>query len=265
MIRPNKSLGQHFLVNQGVIDRIALWVKQLASVEPNHQVCEIGPGPGALTQELLKLGLKVSAVEIDTRMLALLREKFAAELESGQFRLIAADATQIRPATLSDDPNLRWVVCGNLPYNVGSQIIFNFLENFSAASRFCFMLQKEVVLRFIAECGAGKDYGALSVKMAWATRALGHFWVKPGSFQPPPKVDSGVFAFERRQGPDLKLDPLVRGAAYDRAAQFVSRLFQQRRKMIRGQVPALASTPHGSRRPEELTPEEWYQVAAEHG
>lgn len=264
MIRPNKSLGQHFLVNQGVIDRIAHWVKQLAQ-EGSYQVCEIGPGPGALTQELLKLGLKVCAVEIDARMLALLREKFAAEIASGQFRLIEADATRITPELLSDDPALRWVVCGNLPYNVGSQIIFNFLENFAAAPRFCFMLQKEVVLRFIAERGAGKDYGAISVKMAWATRGLGHFWVKPGSFQPPPKVDSGVFAFERRHGADLVLDPLVRGAAYDRAAQFVSRLFQQRRKMIRGQVPALATTPFGSRRPEELSPEEWYQVAAEHG
>lgn len=263
MIEAKKSLGQHFLINQGVIDRIADQVL-LFSEQGRAPVCEIGPGPGPLTEALLKRNLRVTAVEIEHRMVEHLHEKFSAEVASGQLQILERDAMALTRDTLTA-AELPWVVCGNLPYNVGSQIVFHFLEDFPQAERFCFMLQKEVVLRFIAERGAGRDYGGIGIKMAWLTRPQGHFWVKPGSFRPPPKVDSGVFSFVRRNGPELPFSPTERGGAYDRASRLVSRIFQQRRKMLRGQIPALASLPIGALRPEDLSPEEWLRLAAEHG
>jgi len=256
VISPNKSLGQHFLVNEGVIARIAERVDSLS--EKSRAVLEIGPGPGALTRALLASGLKVLAIELDSRMIVSLKENFAKELGAGDFKVIEADALTVNLGEeMAAFSKSSWVACGNLPYNVGTPILFRLLEEAPEADRFCFMLQKEVVLRLISKGGA-KDYGIPSVKMAWSVDDLGHFWVKPGSFNPPPKVDSAVFAFRRKALP--LANPLERGGLYDKAGDFVAQFFRQRRKMMRGTLASLTETRWGAKRPEEISPEDFLSL-----
>jgi 16S rRNA (adenine1518-N6/adenine1519-N6)-dimethyltransferase len=255
LIRANKKLGQHFLTNEGVVARIADQVEGLA--QGSRIAIEIGPGPGALTRALLARKLQVHAVELDPRMIEHLKTQHAGEIASGQLTLHHADALKIDLAELPTQPS---VVCGNLPYNVGTAIVFRFLEEFPQADRFCYMLQKEVVLRLISESG-GPDYGLAGVKLAWSTRVGGHFWVKPGSFTPPPKVDSGVFWFERLAKEFLLADPLTRGSTYDQGALVVAKLFQHRRKMLRATIRELAPTPFAQCRPQELDPKTLLELA----
>jgi 16S rRNA (adenine1518-N6/adenine1519-N6)-dimethyltransferase len=254
-----KSLGQHFLTNQGIIDRIASWVDQL-SESGKKQVLEIGPGPGPLTEALLAKGLRVTALEIDERMLEHLREKFSEQIAKGQLELIQGDANRVALEPLRSKG--AWVVCGNLPYNVGTGIVFRMLEDFPEATHFCYMLQKEVVLRFTSGPGE-QGYGIPGIKLRWCTRDLGRFWVKAGSFTPPPKVESGVFAFERLPPSEALANPAERGGAYDKASRFLEKVFQHRRKMLRAGIRALADTPWGSRRPEELKAEELFKLSQE--
>lgn len=264
--RADKSFGQHFLVNEGVVARIADRVEQLAGA--GREAVEIGPGPGALTGALLARGLRVRAVELDKRMKETLEERFAEQIASGQFSLLLGDAIEVPMdevrAGLRGD---RIVLCGNLPYNVGTEIVFRFLEECPWAASFCYMLQKEVVLRLLAGHAYGEgeraDYGVPSAKLAWCTRALDRFWVKPGSFAPPPKVDSGVFSLERLTNPPA--DPLERGGVYDRAAEIVGRAFRQRRKKSRNSVPELDGTEWGEKRPDEISPTEYLEIARRKG
>ncbi|MBS1985574.1 MAG: ribosomal RNA small subunit methyltransferase A [Bdellovibrionales bacterium] len=262
----DKRFGQHYLVNQGVIDRIADTIaSQSKSGGGQRAVLELGPGPGALTRALLARGLRVVAVELDPRMEPVLRETFAAEVAAQRFEVLRTDAMTVDLAEVARVLGTeRVVVCGNLPYNVGSQLVFRFLEEFSPADRFCYMLQKEVVLKFISASQTDRerrDYGPPGVKLNWCTRVNGHFWVSPGSFSPPPKVDSGVFWCERLPLAEAPANALERGGLYDRAAAVVARAFQQRRKMLRAIFPELASTEWATKRVEELTPLDLLRLA----
>ena len=263
----NKKLGQHFLVNTGVIDRIADTVTQLAQIPGGLlPVLEIGPGPGPLTAALLVRKLKVTALELDERMVEALEQRFPQEIASGQLRLLSGDALKFDLEALETEllreGASQAVACGNLPYNVGTSIVFRLLEEFGVARSFCYMLQKEVVLRMIS-AGNDADYGIPGVKLAWSTRMLGHFWVKPGSFSPPPRVDSGVLWFERRTGEKLLASPLERKGPYDIASRFLDRAFGQRRKMLRAIFPELKESPVATRRAQELSPEELFSLGIE--
>jgi len=263
-MKADKSFGQHFLVNEGVVARIADRVAALAGQA--REAIEIGPGPGALTVALLARGLRVRAVEVDRRMKEALETRFSGEIAEGRFSLVLGDALElpmeeVRVGMKSD----RLVVCGNLPYNVGTEIVFRFLEEAPWARSFCYMLQKEVVLRFTSGHSFGEgdraDYGVPSAKLAWCTRAGDRFWVKPGSFAPPPRVDSGVFVMERLEGAELGADPMVRGGLYDLAAGLVARAFGQRRKKVRNTVPELDGTEWGEKRPDEISPSQYLELA----
>ncbi len=249
----NKALGQHFLTNEGVIAHITDVVERLARGK-KCKILEIGPGPGAITTAILKRGLPLHAIEFDLRMVEHLQAAFSSQIRDGQFAVTHADAMKVDFSSFADDA---WVVCGNLPYNVGTHIVFRFLEEFPWAEHFCFMLQKEVVQRFEAEVGSS-DYGIPSVKLAWCAEKLGHFWVKPGSFQPPPKVDSGVFWFRRIPNQSIPANPLVRNREYDLASRFVEKAFNQRRKMLRSSCREIQSIPEATpfleKRPEQVSP-----------
>lgn len=256
MIKADKSLGQHFLANAGVVKRIGDVVEDLVRATQASLVVELGPGQGVLTRDLLSRKLRVRAVELDPRMPEILEREFAAEIASQAFTLLPGDALKV-PLEEIIPTGETAVVCGNLPYNVGAALVFRFFEDSSASKAFCYMLQKEVVKKFLTSApaeGERRDYGPPGIKLAWGAQVEGHFWVAPGSFQPPPKVDSGVFWFRRRAPETLAADPLERGGLYDRAGEVVDRLFQQRRKMIRASVPQLKADPLGTRRAEELTP-----------
>jgi 16S rRNA (adenine1518-N6/adenine1519-N6)-dimethyltransferase len=262
---PDKRFGQHFLVNAGIVAKIADAVAR-ACEKHGAEAIEIGPGPGVLTEALLARGLRVQAVELDPRMVEHLQSRFAAEIASGTLRLHPGDALELAleplAAGLRPGPGQisgRAVVCGNLPYNVGTQIVFRFLEGFAPAPAFVYMLQKEVVQRFAASKGS-KDYGIPSIKLASSCRVLETFWVQPGSFLPPPKVVSGVICFERREG---ALDALERGGEYDRLSEAVRRAFASRRKMLKAAFPSLGELPEAKKRAEELAPEDFLRLLRE--
>lgn len=260
--KANKNLGQHFLINQGVIARIADEVIRLC---PDNQkpLVEIGPGPGALTKELLARGRAVIAVEIDSRMREHLEAEYAVEVANGQLRVWNFDATASAYLdALAGLGQSGLCVCGNLPYNVGTQILFLLLERATWADSFCFMLQKEVVQRLMHQVPGSKSYGVTGIKMAWATEILGHFWVKPGSFAPPPKVDSGVLWYSRKvsgRSAEPLLSPIENFHAYTQARDMVDRAFQLRRKMIKKALPWVPEE-YATKRPDELTPAEFLKL-----
>lgn len=260
---PKKSLGQHFLVAPGIVEKICDWI----CVDTNLPVVEVGPGRGALTEEILKRGCQVLALEVDRDLIAELKSKFKSEIIEKQFEILEFDASRVAPIEIEKafikfgkPADTHFIICGNLPYNVGTQIVMNFLECFKNAKRFVFMLQKEVVLRFLSE-GNNSDYGPLAVKMAWLSRVIGKFWVKPGSFDPPPRVDSGVFCFERNTQLPAGIDPFGKQEGlYSQASDFVAKIFQNRRKMLRAIDKQFAGTTWGSKRPQEMTPKELLEI-----
>lgn len=253
----DKQFGQHFLVNQGVIDRIADSVKRQQE-KNDSSVVEIGPGPGALTKALLERKFKLFAVELDPRMVEFLEAEYSEVIAAGEFTLCSADAMKVEwgEAPLSESKN----ICGNLPYNVGTAIIFRLLEFNPVAESFCFMLQKEVVQRFLA-VPRTKDYGVPSIMLQLLCDCGEHFWVQPGSFNPPPKVQSGVMSFRRKKELlDELLSPFHPQTEYFSFNKSVKKAFQTRRKMLRKVFPALKETEWGTKRPEELSPETWWQL-----
>jgi 16S rRNA (adenine1518-N6/adenine1519-N6)-dimethyltransferase len=185
-----RRLGQHFLFQRSILDRIAG-----AACGPACPLCiEIGPGPGGLTVSLLERCQKLIAIEIDPALAAALRQKYAAE---PRFTLLEQD---VLTADLS-----AWgpaVVCGNLPYYITSPIIEKVLSLGPLLLSAVFLVQKEVADRIAAAPGA-RDYGYFSVAVQARAGVERLFIVKPSSFKPPPKVDSAVIRLTPRPHPDV--------------------------------------------------------------
>jgi len=221
-----KHLGQHWLHDPLVITRIAQRCAE--GLVTGTTVVEIGPGEGALTQALIQQGLRVVAVELDPRCVAHLQALPAAA--TGQLQVIPGDALQLDWPALLASTGARQVV-GNLPYNVGTEIVARLLLLPQPLARMVFLLQKEVVLRLVAKPNTA-DWGRLGVLTALLAESQRLFDVAPGAFSPPPKVMSSVVALHplprRRYAVDLAaLDQVLRAG------------FGQRRKMLRGSLKPL--------------------------
>lgn len=214
----DKKLGQHFLRDGRVIARI---IEALGDIK-GKRVVEIGPGPGVLTRPLLEAGVgELIVVEKDPRMVDVLRG-----WDTPRLRVMEADALRVLWQDLVDDET---VVVGNLPYNVGTEIVADLatlgLRAGMRPKALVFMLQKEVVGRICAKVG-GREWGRLGVLCQWLCEVEDLFDVAPGCFVPPPKVVSSV----------VKLSPLPqpRGEVDWKALDKVVRAgFGQRRKMLR--------------------------------
>lgn len=211
---PKKSLGQHFLRNPDICQRIA----DLALPHDEDQILEIGPGPGALTKVLERMPhAHLLLLEKDSHWARVRSEEGGPRTE-----VRCMDALQFPWEELEG----AWKVVGNLPYNVASPLIWDIAARCHALERAVFMVQKEVGQRLAARPGT-KDYGALSV---WVQAHLVphlDFVVKPGAFLPPPKVDSAVLSFVPR--------PLAeRPVEAHRLARVLKICFQQRRKQLGG-------------------------------
>lgn len=254
MIRARKRFGQHFLHDPGVLRRIVAAVDP----RPGERVVEIGPGQGALTLPLLERCGRVEAIEIDRDLAALL----AARAEGrGELVLHVADVLEVDFRALhGGGAKLR--VCGNLPYNISTPLLFHLLESRGAISDMHFMLQKEVVDRIVAPPG-GKAYGRLTVMLAAACRAESLFRVGRGAFQPPPAVDSAVVRLVPHEADPFPMpDPA-------RFARLVAAAFGMRRKTLRNSLRGLvdagqfaAAGIREERRPETLSPAEFARLAA---
>jgi len=247
-----KSLGQHFLLDPNLTERIA----RLAGDLRGRQVVEVGPGPGGLTRALLATeAAKVLAVELDRRAIGAVRE--LQEAYPGRLEVLEADATRLDLAALVPAPRQ---VAANLPYNVATPLLIGWLRQAAAWERMTLMFQLEVGERVCAAPGT-PAYGRLSVLAQWTCRASLLLRLPPAAFTPPPKVWSVVVGLEPReeQPPPGLVTTMER---------LTAAAFGQRRKMLRGSLRVLGGEAllaragiAPERRAETLTIGEWDRLA----
>ena len=250
-----KALGQNFLLDLNLTQKIA----RNAGPLEDATVIEVGPGPGGLTRAILSLGArKLIAIERDSRCLPALAE--IAEHYPGRLEVIEGDALTVDFDALAADGPVK--IIANLPYNVGTQLLLNWLLPKSWPPFWdclTLMFQKEVGLRIVAR-EDDDHYGRLGVLAGWRTEARMVFDVPPQAFTPPPKVTSSIVHLTPRQAPlpcDVKKLETVTQAA-----------FGQRRKMLRQSLKALGGEALLSkagidpvRRAETLSVEEFVTLA----
>jgi 16S rRNA (adenine1518-N6/adenine1519-N6)-dimethyltransferase len=216
-----RALGQHFLRDRSVADRIV----DLVAPTARDLVVEIGPGRGALTETLAARAGRLLALEIDPELAARLRERMAgaAHVEIRHADAHRFDYPGLR--ALVPDPGGRLLAVGNLPYSVGKPILAALVEAAPPIDEMALMLQKEVAERVAAAPG-GKTYGALSVLTQIRCAVRLAFAVPPGAFSPPPQVDSAVLHLAAHRPPPVPVADPARFAMVVRAA------FSQRRKSL---------------------------------
>lgn len=212
-LRPKRRYGQNFLVNPATARRIARLALEGAPADPN--VVEIGAGTGTLTQALLGEGARVTALEIDPQLVAILRER----QDLSAARIVETDALTFDYAPLATP---QWRVTGNLPYNIATPLLLRFIEMPNGPQSLTVMVQRDVAERFAARAGTAA-YGSLTIAAQYAMAVERCFTLPPGAFFPAPKVHSSVIRLERRERPAVSvLDQqcfwkVVRGAfAYRR-------------------------------------------------
>ena len=238
-VRPKKNLGQHFLVDLSIAQRIADTVDEPYADLP---VLEVGPGMGVMTQYLVKKSRPLKVVEIDRESVAYLKEHFLdskyevrdtskTSPQESDLEIISGDFLRMDLTEVFDGQP--FVLTGNYPYDISSQIFFKMLDNKDLIPCCTGMIQHEVALRMAAKPG-NKQYGILSVLIqAWYDVEY-LFTVEPSVFNPPPKVQSAVIRMVRNQVTDLGCDwPLFR--------RVVKTTFNQRRKMLRVSLRQLLS------------------------
>jgi 16S rRNA (adenine1518-N6/adenine1519-N6)-dimethyltransferase len=247
-----KSLGQHFLNDRRILERIA----NSLELHGDETVIEIGPGRGSLTEFLVPRSRRLILVEYDRALAALLRERYAG---TRSVEVIEADVLTV---DLGEAAAGSYRLVGNVPYYITTPIIFHALER-PRPDRAVYLVQREVADRIVAAPGS-KEYGALSVNVqAVATPKL-LFRVASGSFQPPPKVESAVVRLDPRP------DQLMDAAAEPVVRRFVIDAFGMRRKQMRRILRSLWSLEveaaetllkkadvDPSARPEDLFPEQF--------
>ena len=221
-------LGQHFLLDLNLTDRIA----RVAEPLRDHLVIEVGPGPGGLTRSLLANGAaRVIAIERDPRCIAALDELL--EAAAGRLVVIEGDALEVDECALAAEhaPGLPIKIVANLPYNIGTVLLFKWLGIADRLESLTLMFQKEVAERLIATPGS-KAYGRLAVMVQWLCEVRRAFNLPASAFVPPPKVASSVVELVPRP------QPL---AAAERAAleRITAAAFGQRRKMVRSSLKSL--------------------------
>ena len=239
-LKADKNLGQNFLVEESVVNRIA----KAAELTPEDTVLEIGPGIGTLTQALAMTGASVLSVELDKRLIPVLQEtvgayknvrivqgdilkvnipEIIAEVKADQKTAGATGKVAEAESEMKQSDTFK--VCANLPYYITTPIIMYLLEQKLPLERLVVMVQKEVAERMTAEPG-GREYGAISVAMQYYTEPKIAFIVKAGSFLPAPKVDSAVLVCKRRSTPPVEVP--------DEKTFFkvVAAAFSVRRKML---------------------------------
>ena len=261
-VRPKKFLGQHFLTDLSTARAIADTVDAC----PELPVLEVGPGMGVLTQFLLPKNRPLKVVEIDFESVAYLRRNFP-QLEE---QIIEDDFLKMHlERTFGGQP---FVLTGNYPYNISSQIFFKMLDNRSLIPCCTGMIQKEVAERLAAAPGC-KAYVILSVLVQLWYDVEYLFTVEPGVFNPPPKVKSAVVRLTRNERNDCGCDERL-------LKRVVKTTFNQRRKMLRGSLRPLLSqltaetglqpdttdflsTENLTRRPEQLSVNEFIALTNE--
>ena len=249
-VRPKKNLGQHFLTDLNIAKRIADTVDAC----PDIPVLEVGPGMGVMTQYLVEKPRPFKVVEIDRESVAYLKEKREFSIINSQFSIIEGDFLRMDLREVFDGQ--QFVLTGNYPYDISSQIFFKMLDNKDLIPCCTGMIQHEVAVRMASQPG-NKQYGILSVLIqAWYNVEY-LFTVEPGVFNPPPKVQSAVIRMTRNEVTDLGCDEQL-------FRRVVKTTFNQRRKMLRVSLRQIFDANHPApagffddeimtRRPEQLS------------
>lgn len=241
-LAPRKSLGQHFLVEPGVITRMV----ELAEVTDRDAVLEIGPGVGALTDVLAARAARLYVVEYDRGLSVVLRRKYAAQPE---VKVIEGDALEVD--LRGEIPETEVKVIASLPYNVSVPILFRLIEERLVFPDVTVMIQKEVADRLLAKVDT-KAYGAPSVLFQLYAEPRGRFRVGSSAFYPRPQVASEVIRVHLHANPRVSVEePRLMGA-------IVRAAFNQRRKMLRNAIQTLPA-------PLTLPPPVWEEVFAAAG
>ncbi|WP_225782120.1 16S rRNA (adenine(1518)-N(6)/adenine(1519)-N(6))-dimethyltransferase RsmA [Xenophilus sp. Marseille-Q4582] len=250
-----KRFGQHFLSDHAIIDAI---VRAIAP-QAGEPMVEIGPGLAALTQPLVERLGRLSVIELDRDLAVRLRQH--AQLDVIESDVLAVDFDALADRLVgAGHGGLR--VVGNLPYNISTPILFHLLRFAGRVRDQHFMLQKEVIDRMVAR-PATADYGRLSVMLQWRYAMENILFVPPGSFEPPPRVDSAV----------VRMQPLAQPPQVDaaRLEALVQLAFSQRRKLLRHTLGRWLDA-HGfggrfdtQRRAEEVPVDEYVALAQEVG
>ena len=253
-LRPSRALGQNFVVDPNTVRRIA----RLAEVGPGDLVLEIGAGLGSLTLALLETGAEVHAIEVDRYLLEPLRSV----VEPRGAVVHHADALNADYDAILAGREA--VVVANLPYNVATPLVLHLLEAEPLIRRMLVMVQREVGERFAAQAG-DEAYGAASLRVQYFADARVVGKVAPTVFVPRPKVDSALVSIVRRTS--VRVDPEVVSEA--ELFEVIRTSFGQRRKMLRRSLAGWVTEGvferaqvGETRRPEELTLEEFARLAA---
>lgn len=195
----SKSLGQNFLIDGNIINKIV----DALDLNKDDHVIEIGPGVGALTAELSRRANKVSAIEIDSKVIPLLEEVISTKDEESNVSIINEDFMDVNLNLLSEGSLYK--IIGNLPYYITTPIIMKILEQGHKPSSMVFMMQKEVAERLSAKPGK-KDYGAITVAANYYCDVEYLFTVSNQVFVPRPKVESAVLRFIPHDNPPVSVD-----------------------------------------------------------
>ncbi|WP_299223017.1 16S rRNA (adenine(1518)-N(6)/adenine(1519)-N(6))-dimethyltransferase RsmA [uncultured Psychroserpens sp.] len=247
-VKAKKHLGQHFLTDESIAEKIA----DSLSLKNYKHVLEIGPGMGVLTKYLLKKKVNTHVIEIDTESVAYLKANYlnlTNQIYEEDF--LKYDLSKV----FGSEP---FAIIGNFPYNISSQIVFKTLEMRHQIPEFSGMFQKEVALRICSKEGS-KVYGILSVLTQAFYDAEYLFTVPPTVFNPPPKVDSGVLILKRKENFILPCNETL-------FFRVVKTAFQQRRKTLRNSLKTfnlsdnLKANVIFGKRPEQLSVDSFIEL-----
>lgn len=250
-IRLNTDLGQHFLVDEGLLERIV----ETATIQPDDHIVEIGPGIGVLTKELLEKAKKVTAIELDTRFIPLLHDYVGTD-RSATLEVTEGNALQV------PFPTEPYKVVANIPYHITSPLLRHvFLESPRAPTSMTLLIQREVAEKI---CDT-ENRGLLSIVVALFGIPHLKFRVPASAFLPPPEVESAVLFIECFEKPKTDLETM------ERLLRLAKMAFAGKRKMLRntlGQIPdgkelLEKAGINPTRRPETLDINEWIRLAGE--
>ena len=249
MAKAKKSLGQHFLTNPHTALNIADAVNADAKT-----IIEVGPGPGILTEHILKRDAALTFIEKDDQFAANLKGK-TTSLEN--VTVLNEDFLKVNLPSITSDPDS--VIVGNFPYNISSQIVFRMLEHKDLFSELVGMFQLEMAKRIVSP-PKSKEFGVISVLTQASYYGELLFHVPPEQFTPPPKVNSAVIKLTRKEDYELPCDEKW-------LRTVVKAAFNQRRKMLRNSLKAffldqpILDSELFTRRPEQLDVEMFFELA----
>ncbi|NEV94734.1 16S rRNA (adenine(1518)-N(6)/adenine(1519)-N(6))-dimethyltransferase RsmA [Psychroflexus sp. YR1-1] len=255
-VKAKKHLGQHFLTDEGISERIAKTLQK----ENYSNLLEIGPGMGVLTKYLLNQYDRFVAMDLDRESIAYLNSTFKAEheIQDNPDALQVVEADFLKADLGAYFGREQFAIIGNFPYNISTQIVFKTLEYKQQIPEFSGMFQKEVAERICAKEGS-KTYGILSVLTQAFYTADYLFTVPPEAFDPPPKIHSGVLRLQRKENYELPCEE-------KKLRDVVKTAFQQRRKTLRNSLkkfnlsPELREDSIFAQRPEQLSVEQFIEL-----